>query len=498
MSCVLTLLTYMLNLQFEFKINHHNIKIMKQYFLLGAIGILGGLAGSWAFQHFNHTNERVFVENNTTAPYIQSTNMHSASFANENFVKASALSTPSVVYIKTVTGSEQDASNWMDYFFNNRSGEEINSGSGVIYAKNGYIVTNNHVINGSSKIEVIHNKRTYSAKIVGTDPSTDLAVIKVEAANLPAIKLGNSKNINVGEWVLAVGNPFNLTSTVTAGIISAKGRDINVVKSRFPLESFIQTDAAINPGNSGGALVNIEGELIGVNTAILSRTGSYTGYGFAVPIDIVDKVVKDLIEFGVVQKAFLGVNVSDINAEIDAKETKDLSGVIVTFVDKDGAAGKLGIQKGDIILSVNGNLVNSRSEFEEQINYYRPGDKVKVIFKREDKQIEGAATLTNIDGGTSVVKNEIYKSELLGADFEKVSKLEKDKLRIDAGVRIAKISGGLMGRLGIEEGFIVTAVNSTKISTPQELEAELKKARGRVTIEGISTQGSRGYYSYFF
>ncbi|HTF81318.1 MAG TPA: PDZ domain-containing protein, partial [Cytophagales bacterium] len=250
--------------------------------------------------------------------------------------------------------------------------------------------------------------------------------------------------------------------------------------------------------NSGGALVNINGELIGVNTAILSRTGSYTGDGFAVPIDIVDKVVKDLIEYGIVQKAFLGVNVSDINAEIDAKEIKDLSGVIVTFVDKDGAAGKLGIQNGDIILSVNGNIINSKSEFDEQISYYRPGDKIKLVFKREDKQIEGTATLTNIDGGTSIVKNEVFVSEILGAEFEKVSKLEKDKLRIDSGIRIVRIRGGLMGRLGIEEGFIVTAVNNKKISSMQELETELQKARGRVTIEGISTQGSRGYYSYFF
>lgn len=471
---------------------------MKKYLVIGGCSILGGLMGAYIFDQLKGNNEKVYISNDSAVPQFQSMNNGSGSFGTENFVKASALSTPSVVYIKTVTGSDQDASNWMDYFFNNHSGQEINSGSGVIYSKNGYIVTNNHVINNASKIEVIHNKRTYSAKIIGTDPSTDLAVIKIEANNLPAIKLGNSKSINVGEWVLAVGNPFNLTSTVTAGIISAKGRDINVVKSRFPLESFIQTDAAINPGNSGGALVNINGELIGVNTAILSRTGSYTGYGFAVPIDIVDKVVKDIIEYGIVQKAFLGVNVSDINAEIDAETNKDLSGVIVTFVDKEGAAGKLGIQKGDIILSINGILVNSKSEFDEQISYYRPGDKVKVLFKRDEKQIEGATTLTNIDGGTSVVKNEVYTSELLGADFEKVSKLERDKLRIDAGVRIVKITGGLMGRLGIEEGFIVTSINNTKITTPQSLEEELKKARGRVTIEGISTQGSRGYYSYFF
>lgn len=220
---------------------------------------------------------------------------------NGDFVAASAQSTPSVVFIQTVgTGSYQNHS-WFDWFFNGNS-QISSSGSGVIFSDNGYIITNNHVIEKADKIEVIHERRTYQAKVIGTDPSTDLAILKVEAEGLPAVKIGNSKNLQIGEWVLAVGNPFNLTSTVTAGIVSAKARNINVVNSQFPLESFIQTDAAINPGNSGGALVNSKGELVGINTAILSKTGSYTGYGFAVPVDIVVKVVKDLIKYGCVQK----------------------------------------------------------------------------------------------------------------------------------------------------------------------------------------------------
>ncbi|MFN8436759.1 MAG: trypsin-like peptidase domain-containing protein [Cytophagales bacterium] len=471
--------------------------MFKRYLFITIVAICSGFVGSWIYQKFFNESTS-YIVNQNQIPIHQTSTLH-ANISNESFIKASALSTPSVVYIKTISSNEQNSQNWMDFFFNNRQGgQEISSGSGVIYSKNGYIVTNNHVINNASKIEVIHNKRTYSGKIIGTDPSTDLAVIKIEAQNLPAIQLGNSRNINVGEWVLAVGNPFNLTSTVTAGIVSAKGRDIDVVKSRFPLESFIQTDAAINPGNSGGALVNINGELIGVNTAILSRTGSYTGYGFAVPVDIVNKVVKDIIEFGIVQKAFLGVNVSDNNAGINDNSNKSVDGVVVGFVDSDGAAAKIGIVKGDIITAVNGIAVNTKSEFDEQISYYRPGDKVKIQFKRDDKSIEGTATLTNLDGSTGVVKNETYKSETLGAEFDKVSKLERDKLKIDSGVRLAKVYGGLFAQLGIEEGFIITSVNNVKITTPQILEEVLKKANGRVVIEGINSQGSKGYYSYFF
>jgi S1-C subfamily serine protease len=347
---------------------------------------------------------------------------------------------------------------------------------------------------------VIHEKKSYIAKVVGTDPSTDLAVLKIEADNLPAIKVGNSKQVQVGEWVLAVGNPFNLNSTVTAGIVSAKGRDINVVSGRFPLESFIQTDAAINPGNSGGALVNSSGELIGINTAILSHTGSYSGYGFAVPIDIAMKVVKDILELGEVQKGFFGADVSNLNTQLGNKlHTSDLQGVAITFLAPDGAAQKAGLQKGDIITSIDEVKVDSKAEFDEQISYYRPGNKISVKYRREDKPAETTLMLTNREGTTSLLKKEVYTSQTLGADLELVSKVEKQKLGIESGVRIAKIKGnGLIRRMGISEGFIITSINNYAITKPEELNNILEKVKGRVVIEGLSSGGQRGYYSFIF
>jgi S1-C subfamily serine protease len=297
-----------------------------------------------------------------------------------------------VVFIQTVSsGGYQN--NWFDWYFNFGTQQQVSSsGSGVIYSPNGYIITNNHVIEKAEKIEVIHEKKSYKAKVIGTDPSTDLALLKIETENLPAIKTGSSKNLQIGEWVLAVGNPFNLTSTVTAGIVSAKARNINVVNSQFPIESFIQTDAAINPGNSGGALVNVKGELIGINTAILSKTGSYTGYGFAVPVDIVNKVVKDLIKYGTVQKAFIGAEVTELNTNLMEKyKLDDLSGVMVNYIQKDGAAEKIGLKKGDIIFKLNDQPINSKSEFDEYLSYFNPGDKVKITFKNDSKLKENMA-----------------------------------------------------------------------------------------------------------
>jgi S1-C subfamily serine protease len=272
---------------------------------------------------------------------------------------------------------------------NGRENRVVGSGSGVIFSKDGYIMTNNHVINNAEKIEVVHNKRTYQAKIIGIDASTDLALLKIESNNLPAIKLTLSTAIEVGDWVVAVGNPFNLNSTVTAGIVSAKGRDIGVLKGQFPLESFIQTDAAINPGNSGGALVNLKGELVGINTAILSQTGSYSGYGFAVPSDIVSKVYNDLKQFGQVQKAFIGVDVADVTEEkLNILSLKEITGVYITYIEENGAADKGGLQKNDVILKINGKTISSKSSFDEQLSYYKPSDKVTLQISRDAKIME--------------------------------------------------------------------------------------------------------------
>ena len=373
------------------------------------------------------------------------------------------------------------------------------SGSGVIIRKDGYIITNNHVIEGAETIEVVHNKRSYKGEVIGTDPSTDLALVKIKGESLPAIPLGRSKEINIGEWVIAIGNPFNLTSTVTAGIVSAKGRNINILRDQFPIESFIQTDAAINPGNSGGALVNTKGELIGINTAILSRTGAYNGYGFAVPVDIVLKVVNDLIKYGEVQKAFFGAEVVNIDNEVVSQlGLKDYSGVLLGYIQKEGAAEKAGLEKGDIILSIDGEIIESKSGFDEKIVHYKPGDKIKVSYKRENKVKEASLTLTNREGTTSLLKKSTFTSDYLGADLELVPKVERDKLGISSGIRIKKVRTGLLRRLGIDEGFIITAVNRKSMESAGQLSETLEGLRGRVIIEGINSKGVKGYYSYIF
>ena len=471
------------------------------------ISFISGLAGAFTFSYYFIHPQLIFTEGYETrsempvaglATYTPPSSTQKFTFE-EDFIEASKKSTSSVVYIKTVTEADYGRSSWFDWYFEGKSGQSISSGSGVIFTSDGYIVTNNHVIEKAAKIEIIHNKRIYEARMIGTDPSTDLAVLKIEAENLPRIALGNSRDVEVGEWVLAVGNPFNLTSTVTAGIVSAKGREINILKSKFPLESFIQTDAAINPGNSGGALVNTRGELVGINTAILSRTGSYTGYGFAVPVDIVRKVVEDIIEYGEVQKAFFGAEVVDIDAELAKKlNLNELSGVVVSYLQREGAAEKIGLQKGDIILAINDEEINSRSGFEEIISYYSPGDKIKLTYKRDEKIKDEILELTNKEGTTGIIRREIFTSEVLGAEFEIIPKVEKNLYKINSGIRVVKVNEGLLRRLGIREDFIITTVNNVPINSPELLADILTKVKGKVRIEGVNREGVRGYYSYYF
>jgi len=471
---------------------------MKKYVSIIVVALIAGLIGGFVFSYF-YPKQEVFVSNQHYPTIgLASTEKSNLSQVNEDFVNASSSTTPSVVYITTVS-SNYDQNNWFDWYFNGRGGQSISSGSGVIFSNDGFIVTNNHVIDHAQKIEVVHEKKTYTAKLIGKDPSTDLAVLKIEGENLPAIKVGSSQHLRVGEWVLAVGNPFNLTSTVTAGIVSAKARNIHVVNSQFPIESFIQTDAAINPGNSGGALVNIKGELVGINTAILSQTGSYAGYGFAVPVDIVVKVVKDIIKYGEVQKAFFGADVTDINATI-AKDLDltDFSGVAVTYLETEGAAEKMGLKKGDVIIRLNDLEVDGKSLFDEYLSYFSPGDKIRVTFKRDGKQQEGIVILTNREGTTERLKRETFTSDKLGADMEIISKVEKSKYKIDNGIRIMNIKNGFFRRLNIEEGFIILAINGKKVSAPQEVVTAMENARGKVIIEGITASGVRGYYSYYF
>ena len=494
--------------------------IMKRTILIILIGFLSGIGGSWfyentivqkksAVEEIPISNETVSDKNSNASIVVNpalerdltvnsKSNLHASMLRPTDFIQASKSSTKSVVYIKTISQNRY-RSTWMDWFFGEGAGQSISTGSGVIYRRDGHIITNNHVVKDADNIEVIIGKKAYDATVVGTDPSSDLAVLKVESSQLPAIKIGSSRNVEVGEWVLAVGNPFNLTSTVTAGIVSAKGRELNIMKSIFPLESFIQTDAAINPGNSGGALVNLEGELIGINTAILSKTGSYAGYGFAVPSDIVIKVVDDIIDYGEVQKAFFGAEVLDIDADIAEKiETDDYSGVVISYVEEDGAAASMGVKKGDIILKLDNETINSRSQFEEILSYHSPGDKINVTYKRNRKIINNSLVLTNREGTTDLLKREIYTFKSLGADFEKVSKVERNLLNIDHGVRVIKIRYGLISQMDINEGFIITYINKVPIKDPETLADILTKIRGKVYLEGVNKRGRKEIYRYYF
>ena len=388
-----------------------------------------------------------------------------------------------------------------DFFFGNPGQNQEQPvqqaiGSGVILSPDGYIVTNNHVIESADKIKVtLYDKREFDAKLIGTDPSTDVALIKIDATDLPTVAFGNSDNLKLGEWVLAVGNPFNLTSTVTAGIVSAKSRGIDIIGGQLPIESFIQTDAAVNPGNSGGALVNTKGELVGINTAIASRTGSYSGYSFAIPVSIVKKVVDDLKQYGEVQRAILGVRIQNVNADI-AKENKldKVSGVYVASTEDDGAAQAAGIKKGDVITAVDGIEVNTSNELQEQISKHRPGDVVQIALNRDNKEKTFKVTLRNPSGGTGIVKDNNYP--VLGADLEKVNDAAKYKLNIRNGLKIKNLKSGKLKDAGIKEGFIIVRVNKNPVNSVEDFREVLKQSSGGVLIEGIYPNGEKAYYVF--
>ena len=479
---------------------------MKKYSLLIAVALFSGFAGAYIFQIIQPKQvvlQTANIENNTSG-IVSNISLKNTMATGEDMVKASQMVTPTVVFIKTLSHQ----SNYVDPFFdfwNNtdffgRRGPVASSGSGVIISGDGYIATNFHVVKDADQIEVITNgnKHSYTAKVIGTDPSTDLALLKIEAKNLPHITIGNSDNVKIGEWVLACGNPFNLTSTVTAGIVSAKGRNINIVNNQFPIESFIQTDAAINPGNSGGALVNMNGDLVGINTAIASNTGSYNGYGFAIPSNIVTKIIKDLIEYNEVQRGFTGMDVIDIDSKIaDKLNINDNNGVYVQYVLPKGPADNAGIKAGDLIVKANGKEIDSKSIFDEQISYYRPGDKVKFSVLRNGKETEEYITLINREGNTSVTRKESITSVALGAEFEMISKLETEKYNVKSGVRIFNIRNGRIRNMGIPEGFIITSINKKEYSNPKDLTNDLEKTRGQILIEGLNSNGSRGFYSFY-
>ena len=373
------------------------------------------------------------------------------------------------------------------------------SGSGVIISEDGYVITNNHVVQDAETINVVLNdKRSFVARLVGNDPSSDLAVIKIEADGLEPLQFGNSDEVKIGEWVLAVGNPFNLTSTVTAGIVSAKARNINILGNKMsnaPIESFIQTDAAVNPGNSGGALVNLKGELVGINTAIASSTGSYTGYSFAIPSNIVRKVTSDLIQYGMTQKANIGVHFAEMDSKLaEVKGIKSVRGIYIGYVIKDGAADKAGIKDGDIITSIDGKSVNSNAEFNEVLAQHSPGDVVKVAIERDGKPFYFDVTLFNSMGNTDIIRNDTEAAEqILNGSFREVNDKEKQQYGISKGIVIEKVGKSPFARLGIKNGFIITSIDK-KVNISIEDIRQLEKKKGKLIVEGFYPNDSRTYY----
>lgn len=420
-----------------------------------------------------------------------------------NFVFAAEKVTPCVVHIRTYQENlyRQNSSirNFLDQWMGRGNDPEFRppsgSGSGVIISENGYIVTNYHVVEESDEIEVIlDDKREFKAKIIGTDPTTDLALIKIEESGLSFVQYGNSDNVQIGEWVLAVGNPFDLTSTVTAGIVSAKGRNINILRNQLAIESFIQTDAAVNPGNSGGALVNLKGELVGVNTAIATRTGSFSGYSFAVPVSLVEKVTQDLLEYGEVQRALLGVIIRDVDADLaEDKGIEEIKGVYVEEVNSTSAAADAGIEKGDVILSVAGQEVNSPSELQEQVAKFRPGDEVEVNYSRDNEKESVNVVLKNTSGNTALVKrekNEIQDFDELGLSVQELNSSEQLSYGLDFGLKVVRVYEGLVdSQSNMESGFIIFEVNNEKMLKLSDLEKILNSKAERLIIEGQYSDG---------
>ncbi len=437
-----------------------------------------------------------------------------------NFIYASEIARPAVVHIRVtlLDYSRETHDRGMDpledffHFFNDgKNGppptelpsHPMASGSGVILSSDGYIVTNNHVVEKGATIEVVlDDKRRYFAKVVGTDPTTDLALLKIGEQNLPFLRFGDSEKMRIGEWVLAVGNPFELTSTVTAGIISAKGRNLNLLRennNNLQIESFIQTDAAVNPGNSGGALVNLKGELIGINTAILGGLGgTYTGYSFAIPSILAKKVVDDLLKYGEVQRGLLGVEIREIDAQFkEEKELDRLDGVYVNMVNKGSAAADAGLKSGDIIIAINKEKVKKVTELQQKIALYRPGQSIDITYVRNKKEYTVKATLKNKAGTTAIVKRSSEEDffKKLGATFREATLKEKSKFSMKGGIVVETLKEGKLREAGVKEGFIIISINKRPIYTVKELETIISNSSGGILIEGLYTDGSEGVYA---
>ncbi|GAA5093376.1 trypsin-like peptidase domain-containing protein [Chryseobacterium ginsengisoli] len=502
---------------------------LKKLLPFAVVGVISGATTVGGLQYLNHDSNSADQSYFTKASNVSFAGMNSAAVG-DDFVKAAKTTVPAVVTIKnyqsrtTSRASEQDM---LDFFFGDpfggRGGQQRQKqqqtpdnmpsgmGSGVIISPDGYIISNNHVVAGANKLEVVlSNKKSYIATLIGTDPNTDISLLKIEEKGLPYLNFANSDNIEVGQWVLAVGNPLGLNSTVTAGIVSAKGRGIGILgsqgKAANPIESFIQTDAAINPGNSGGALVNTNGDLIGINSAIQSTTGYYQGYGFAVPANLARKIVEDIKKFGIVQRGFLGVTSLDLSddqmvaAYNKQKKTnyKAGSGILVTGFGESSGAEDAGLKTGDIITNIDGTPITDFADLSMSVGSKRPGDKVVVTYQRNGKDATTTVTLKDQKGGTATrTKADLSVTEKIGADFQSIDDKTKAYYGLNSGV-VAKnvIEGGEMAKAGIVDGYIITEINGKPVNSQKDIESILNKFSGTVQVKYMDDYG-RGYQRGF-
>jgi Do/DeqQ family serine protease len=466
------------------------------------VALFGALAGLFIYTRFldrenlvtGSEKERQIIEENARyTSMVPQSGVNDFTFAAEQTVHG-------VVHVKTKTTVSSSYSNPLYEFFYGPGASQPREvrgfGSGVIVTADGYIVTNNHVIDEADAVDVtLNDKRTFAAEVVGRDPSTDIAVLKIKATGLPYIRFGNSDAIRLGEWVLAVGNPFNLTSTVTAGIVSARGRSLGLLDNQYRIESFIQTDAALNQGNSGGALVNVRGELIGITTAIISPSGAYAGNSFAVPSSIVKKVYEDLKEFGEVQRGLMGVNITDVTSEIAEQENlKEIRGVYLTGVVEEGAAKAAGLEEKDVIIAINGEPVETTADLQERVSRYRPGDKLEVTYLRKGKESKKNVILRNIEGGTGVVAPGAQSSSVFGATFTPLTAGEKSQLKISGGVKITSISDGRFRDLGLSKGTVIVDVNGQKVNSGTDIRRATSDGKSLTSVEGFTPDGT--YFKY--
>jgi serine protease Do len=480
---------------------------MKRKYLLGSF-LMAFLGASIALFAYTKLIEKpsVVVSKDSSLVGIQRENAILTSLQMQegqvDFTYAAAQTVHGVVHVhtKSTMGGQSD-NPIMEWFYGDKYSKprEVSGyGSGVIISADGYIITNNHVVENAESVDVtLNDNRKFTAKIIGRDPGSDIALLKIKAENLPFIKYGDSDQLKLGEWVLAVGNPFNLTSTVTAGIVSAKGRNLNLNEGSYKIESFIQTDAALNMGNSGGALVNTKGLLVGITSAIISPSGAYAGNSFAIPVSIVKKVIDDLKEFGEVQRAIIGVNIKDVESgDAEKQKLSEVKGVLVINIVPDGSAEAAGMKENDVIVKFDGIDVNTVPELQEQVGKHRPGDKATVTFIRNGKLNTVDLVMKNIAGNTDIVKPGMEGDLVFGARLEPLGSSDKISMNVEYGVKVLDLNDGKFKDLGIKRGYIILNVNGKKVKSSADVRQFTDNETTLKSIGGIQSDGT--IFSYQF